>query len=273
MSAIQPAQIKQQAVRLAQEFSSPDVFISKLHTLLEFYANRTHRPGQFSTTPTILPSYNAPDPVLRQVLIALKPQAESKPQETLALCTRLWEAAWLETRILAARLLGQIPLSCQESILGLIDEWVTPAIDPQVLKEVLTTGLSRVRRDAQDAYFKIVERWLNAETGYRKIGLQALKQLLKDEKFENFPPVYRLLMPVITTVSDDRKHEVLPVLQSLSRRVPQEAVYFLRQSLVHAQPNPDIVLWLIKKCVPEFPEELQVKLRGTMREMDARRKW
>ena len=46
MPAIQPVRLKRQSALLVEQFNNPAAFIRSLHHLLEFYADRVHRPGQ-----------------------------------------------------------------------------------------------------------------------------------------------------------------------------------------------------------------------------------
>jgi len=54
MPAIHPARMKIQVARLGEKIRQPEVFVRELHNLLDFYADRTHRPGQFGEPPPLL---------------------------------------------------------------------------------------------------------------------------------------------------------------------------------------------------------------------------
>ena len=65
MPAIQPARLKQQAVLLAQQFDNPVAYVRSLHHLLDFYADRAHRPGQSGKPAPLTSAYRVHPPVLR----------------------------------------------------------------------------------------------------------------------------------------------------------------------------------------------------------------
>ena len=83
MPAIQLARLKIQSVRLAENFADPHTFARELRGLLDFYAERTHRPGQVGEPPPILPAYNVPPQVMRQVERELSPIAIQDPHQQL----------------------------------------------------------------------------------------------------------------------------------------------------------------------------------------------
>src|SRR5512140_3344696 len=108
MPAIDLARLKTQAARLAEKFSQPDAFIADLNKMLDIYTNRTWRTTQVIQRYSI-PTYNTPRPVLRQIELEMAALAERHPIEAVTLTKALWEAGSLESRVLAASLLGSIP--------------------------------------------------------------------------------------------------------------------------------------------------------------------
>jgi len=105
MPAIQPARLKIQAAQLAEKFTDPPAFTLGLNELLEFYADRTYRPGQASDPQPLLKAYNVPTPVLRQVSKELSKFIVANQDAALALCDALWSKPVLEFRLLAAMVL------------------------------------------------------------------------------------------------------------------------------------------------------------------------
>ncbi len=79
-----------------------------LNELLDFYTNRTIRTTQVVQRLSA-PTYHTPRPVLRQIESELAMLAENDPGEAVDLVKVLWKANSLESRLLAAYLLGSIP--------------------------------------------------------------------------------------------------------------------------------------------------------------------
>ena len=109
MPAIQPARLRQLSAELVNAFGSPPAFVRELHGLLDFYADRTRRPGQAGAPPPLIHTYRTPAPVIRQVIQDLTPLVADDPQNALVLADALWEEENLECRLLGIEILGMIP--------------------------------------------------------------------------------------------------------------------------------------------------------------------
>jgi hypothetical protein len=107
MPAIDLARLKQQTARLADLFDQPSEFLREHREVLDHYVNRTLR-SQGVAPSSVLPTYRTPTVVLRQIETELGPLAEKRPIPALELADALWDEGWLETRLLAAFLLGRI---------------------------------------------------------------------------------------------------------------------------------------------------------------------
>ena len=124
MPAIQPVRLKRQSALLVEQFNNPAAFIRSLHHLLDFYADRVHRPGQAGEPSPLIQAYRVKPPILRQILMDLEPLAKEKPDQALELCDQLWEQPYLEFRHLSASILGVIPLSSSAAILERVRGWI-----------------------------------------------------------------------------------------------------------------------------------------------------
>src|SRR5258706_14991928 len=106
--AIDIARLKIQAAVLVEKFDQPAVFLKVLHEILDHYADRTMRIGVVASPVSVLPAYRAPQAVLRQIEMELAPLAGAFPEQAMALTDALWKDGYLETRLLAAILLGRV---------------------------------------------------------------------------------------------------------------------------------------------------------------------
>jgi hypothetical protein len=71
----------------------------------------------------MLPSYRTPEPVLRQIEIELTPLVEKNALSGIALCDALWNESFYEYKMLAARIIGKIPVEYSEEALIRIQSW------------------------------------------------------------------------------------------------------------------------------------------------------
>lgn len=266
MPAILPARLRQQAALLAEQFEQPDAFIRSLHHLLDFYADRTHRPGQAGEPPPLLSAYNVRPPVIRQVLQELVQLAPENPEAALNLCDALWNQPYLELRLLAAGLLGQLPVDPPEPVLERVQAWVKQGTEARLKTVLFDQGLARLRKEDPNLVLQRAEEWLSSADPFdQQLGLQAMLPLVSDPAYQNLPVFFRLIYTLVRSIPPGLRPDLLDVLAALARRSPQETAYFLRQTLLTLQ-SPDTA-WLIRRSLPAFPLNTQESLRRALREI------
>jgi hypothetical protein len=266
--AIQPARLRHQAALLAEQFSDPPAYIRSLHYVLDFYSDRARRPGKTGKPGPLLTAYNVRPPVLRMLLQELVPQAEQDVAGGLALCDALWAEPYLECRLLAGMLLGQIPLQPPEAITDRLQGWITTNLEFFLIEALLSNGVERLHRQQPQVLIHMIEGWLHStKTFHQQLGLRALLPLIRDPAFENLPVFFRLIQQLCQAAPAALRPDLLDVLAALARRSPQETAYFLRQTLIF--PDSPDTPWLIRQSLSQFPPEMQSSLRQAMREADA----
>ncbi len=266
MPAIQLARLKIQSANLAKSFADPQAFVGGLHELLDFYADRTRRPGQAGEPPPLLFAYNVPVQVLRQILRELSPYTADNNQAGLTLCDALWAEPYFEFRLLAASLLGEIKPSVPDAHLERVDKWTTSQTEDRLMNVLVKDGLNPLRHNYPDQYLKQVEIWLQSvEIHSQKLGLRALTTLIATQDFENLPALYRILAPQVRTAPAQLKPDLLDTIKALAQRFPNEAAFFLRQNLAIKTDNLGTA-WLIRNSLRYFPEDTQISLKAALRQ-------
>jgi hypothetical protein len=264
MPAIQPDLLKKQTAALAESLPNPAAFISQLHDLLDFYADRTRRPGQAGTPPPLLHSYRAPQQVLRQILQAIQPLCVADFAAAGVLADSLWLEQNLECRLLAIEILAWIPPTPPEEIEKRIITWAQRENEEQLLQVLLVNGISRLRQEAEDHFLQLVKNWLKSDDlEIQKLALRSLPPLIKNPGYTNLPHLFQLLNPVIQRGATETRPFLLDVVHALAERSPQETAYFLRQGLPGGQGS--ISALLIRKTLHLFPKETQDNLRIALR--------
>jgi hypothetical protein len=266
MPAIQVARLKIQSAELATRFDNPAAFVRGLHELLDFYADRTRKPGQAGKPPPLIKPYNVPRPVLRQIKTDLSPYVAMDGESALALCDALWAEPYLEFRLLAADILGSVPADSPDEILERINLWAKPGIEDRLLNALVKEGLTEVSKRDPERYLSQLEEWLTAEEDLpRRTGLKAISMMLADRDFENLPKIFRLLAPLVRKSPSQLRPDLLDVMYALAKRSPNEAAFFLRQNL-SVMVDDDGTAWLIRNSARYFPEEVRVSLKTALRE-------
>jgi hypothetical protein len=264
MPAVQLTRLKMQSALLADSFSRPDAFVKGLRAMLEFYANRSHRPGQSGAPHPLLASYNVPPPVLKQIALELGSYITANPEGAIRLSDRLWQEENLECRLLAAQVLGRVPVSYSQPLLQQIQVFLAQEEEDQLIDALLKQSLTNTRRGATNDYLAAVHTWLmSADLRAQEMGLRALLPLIEDPDFDNLPVVYRMLTPYTRTTPPRLKPFLLQVLSLLVKRSPQESAFFLRHSL--EMPDSEDAAWLIRQLLILFPADIQSGLREAVK--------
>jgi hypothetical protein len=268
MPAIDIARLKIQAVVLVEKFDQPAVFLKGLHEILDLYADRTMRVGVVASPVSVLPAYRAPQAVLRQIEMELAPLAGAFPEQAMSLTDALWKDGFLETRLLAATLLGRIhpetPL-----LLERITAWVSRTRDRRLRTALLSVGLARLRRESPAAFLKLIAGWFDPDsTKMWSNGIHALLPLIEDGSYDNLPPVYDAVRLVIESAPAVLQNDIVALVRALYAASPVETTYFLRQTIA-ASDAPQAPL-TYRRILPALPAELQPVIMELIRQKMAR---
>jgi hypothetical protein len=267
MPAIDLARLKKQTARLVDSFDQPSVFLRELREVLEFYINRTLR-SQSVAPSSVLPTYRTPVVVLRQIEKELGSIAERQPVQALELADALWDEGWLETKLIAAFLLGRIPPQ-EERLLARLTAWTQAVRDPEVRAALLTTSLTRLRHETPELFLILVKEWLHpARQRMWSNGIQALVPLISSPDFDNLPPIFEIVEPILKASPATLQYDLQELIIVLFDASPDETTFFLQEILKGTRsPLPSIAL---RRMSPELPHELQTSLREILRQTKTR---
>jgi hypothetical protein len=263
MPAVQLARLKIQVDQLIWQFTRPQDFQRALKHLLETYADWSYRPGEAIEPGSLLPAYHVAPLLLHQVEQQLTRQCQEMPAAALALADALWQDEYFEPRLLAAFILGQIPLKPVEEVSRRILTWANISADKQLQEAIFSQATLRLRRENPAAWLEIINDWLAASPLASKVmGLRALAGLLEDREFEDLPGAFNLLQPLMLTAPSRLHGDLLMVLQIIVRRSPVETTHFLRQVLLGTSSL--IPARLVRQILPSLSPELQASLRRSL---------
>jgi hypothetical protein len=264
MPAIDLARLRKQANRLADFFFVPDDFLMSLREVLEFYVNYTLRTQENIAPGSNLPTYRTPVVVMRQIEKSIGAIAAENPHYALELADLLWDEGYIETRLLAAFLLGRIPPQ-EERLLARLTAWTQQVLDPSVRGALLTTSLARMRKETPDEFLAVVSEWLHpARQRYWSNGIQALLPMITDPRFENMPPIMELTRPIIEAAPGKLQSDLISLINAFYQDSPAETDYYLREILETSQ-NPLTAITL-RRILKSLPQELQGSLRDLIRQ-------
>ena len=258
MPAIDLARLKKQTTHLAEIFDQPSDFLREHREILDFYVNRSLRSQRVAPS-SVLPTYRTPPVVLRQIETALGRVAENKPIQALELADALWDEGWLETRLLAAFLLGRIPPQ-EERLLARLTAWTQAVRDPEVRAALLTTSLTRLRNETPELFLILVKEWMHpARQRMWSNGIQAIVPLLKNPNYDNLPPIFDLVEPIVKSAPAALQFDMQELFTALYNASPDETVFFIAQILKRTK-SPLLAVSL-RRMSHDLPPALQASLR------------
>ena len=263
MPAIDLNRLRKQTSRLADFFFVPDEFIRHLHETLDFYVDRSKRKQPAIAPSANLPTYHTSNVILKQIEKEIQRPAEGYPDATLVLADRLWDEGFLETRLLAAFLLGRIPPQ-EERLLARLTAWTGQTYDLNLRANLLDHALARVRKETPDQFIELISEWLQPErTRLWSNGLQAAISAVSDPSFQNLPPLLKVIEPVVEAAPAKLQNEIEEFVLSLYKASPTETIYFLRRVLTNSHDPMTAITF--RRIASSFPSKLKEGIQEFIR--------
>jgi hypothetical protein len=264
MPAVELLKLRAQIRALAAKFSEPQAFCIALKNFLDLYSNRAYRPGMAVKPQPLLPSYRVSPLIMRELELELVKLSQAQPEQSLQTAEVLWQDGYIETRQIASTLLGTVPKGYEQAVIEKLRAWSDPAENFRILDTLYQNSTISLRQNVSLVPLSLAEEWMaSSDMQVQALGLRLLIPLVQDNRFENLPPVFRLLGPFVQNVLGPLQADIQSLLEALIRRSPAETAYFLRQALPAASgPN---TARMIRRCLPLFDPEQQGILRAAIR--------
>jgi hypothetical protein len=264
MPAVELTRLRTQIQELVKQFGDPATFQIALRDLLDKHANRAYRAGQAVQAQPLLPSYRVAPLVMRQLELELGKTCQLHPMQALNALAVLWQDPYLEPRLLATTLIGTIPAVHAQAVMQVIRNWAQPTQNYRILQALFQNGTITLRRESPELLLELLEESIShSGTEFKVMGVRALLAVIEDEAFENLPPVFRMISPLVQNIPPALHTDVQATVAALIKRAPTETAYFLLQVLT-LSTGPGTAR-LIRRCLPSFTPEQQVSLRASLR--------
>ena len=129
---------------------------------------------------------------------------------------------------------------------------------------LLTHSLARLRKETPEDFLALVTEWLYPHREqFWSNGLQALLPLVKNPAFENLPPIFTLIEPVIEAAPTTLQKDIQNIILALYKDAPTETSYFLK-NLIKKSENPKTRI-LLRRILPALPPPLQENLQKELK--------
>ncbi len=245
---------------VAHKFGEPRDFIVALRSLFEDYADLTFRINSMRRPSVVLPEYHLSPVILRTLEKELGRYCEDNPLASLDVIDLLWKEPRREPRILAAALLGKIPLSHSQAVITRLLSWSAVTEEYALAKTIVGSASLNLRTEAPEEWIGVLSNWLNSRSDIEiSLGLTGLIPLIQDRSFVDIPRVFDLLTPHLDRIDPHELTTLQSIIESLARRTPKETVFVLKQ--IAGNSRDANLFRLLRRCLPEFPEEQRISLR------------
>jgi len=264
MPTVQLARLHQEAAQLSTHFAKPNEYLHALENLLESYSVPVHRQGRVRGMRPVLFSYEVPPPVLKQLHLEMALQASQQPSEALALADALWTRRFIETRLLAARLLGVVPISDPVEITSRLEGWAEENREEVLAPELWVYGALYICAQFPDEVISFVARLLASKQIRKQVlGLGTLQTLLSNNRYDNLPLLFNQLNDISKDPAKKLRPHLADLLASLAQRTPKETVYFLQQRL--AESPSEGTNWVARQVLKSLPDDGREQLRQALK--------
>lgn len=269
MPTIQLGRLQQEAAQLSEHFNDPAGYVKELERLLETYSSHVHRQGRIKGLRPVLFSFEVPQPVLKRLELEMALQGRELPEAALAVADALWARRSIETRQLAARLLGATPFASAGELARRLEAWALENREESLAPELhRRAALHLVQNFAEDALTFAARLLTNPELRLQVLGLGILQTLLAEDAFTNLPAMFGLL----NEISQDPPRKLRPyladLLGELAERSPKETAYFMQQRL--AESPSEGTGWVARQVLRRLPEDRQETLREALGSSDSK---
>lgn len=225
MPAIDPDRLARQVSKAVEAAGDPIELRRQALDLMEFYADRTRRPGASTQVDDVPPSFGVPRPVMRALTSELVRAVAGRPERALAAAEALWRADQRETRVLAAALVGT--LDDRRAPIWVADH-ASLTGDNLVLGEMAGRGLAGWRRADPLGFIDSLMNWLDSSNRpTQHLALLAIVAAAGDARFHQLPRLFPLLSGRSGSFRGEVRKAYAASIRALARRSPPETSYFL----------------------------------------------
>jgi hypothetical protein len=187
-------------------------------------------------------------------------QAEDSPDQALRVADGLWAKRNIETRQLAARLLGAIDGHVDE-ITHRLEAWALENYEPLLAPELTHEGTRQLAAKYPEELVAFAGRLLaHKELRLQALAVGALSSLLSDTRYANLPAIFELLAAPTAEASRGLRPELAALLGQMAERSPQETEFFLKKAL--GGTTSQGTAWVARQVMKSLPEDNRERLRN-----------
>lgn len=255
MPAVDPRRLEMQIERIFQHYEEPDRFLKETLDFLDFYADRTHRPGTATEVDDVVRAFHVPGPVLRSLQQAVETHARGSWEENEPVVWALWQAGYRETMLMAS---SALRVQSEAAVAQWAESRAEECDDRVVMEHLARSGLEGWRRRSESAFLGAVSGWLQGKVAQQKLALYALEGAVEDPSFSSLPDLFPMLRGWTKDIRGARRKLYEGLLTSLARRSPKETAHFLLEAIASGERGAKSLARALMQALPP-PQQLLIE--------------
>jgi 3-methyladenine DNA glycosylase AlkD len=256
--------LRARAAAIAEKFSDPPALLAAVHSLLEDYADRSHRASPKLTDSSPQNTLKTPMPVVRAVITALRQRVKAQPQAALAVVEGLWAAGTREERRVAAGLLGFAAPLVPAEALASVERSLATIESGETAEALAHYGFAPLLLADPATHLRNIERWVTQPQKWaRCFGLAALSVLAKHKTWDDVPSALDVINSVMGDAEPEVRKAAAVALSDLIPKSTAEVSRFLREQA--ARPNHNTHL-IVRAVMLKLGPDDQAEIIKVMRE-------
>lgn len=241
-----------QLERIFSHYEQPEIFLKDTLDLLEFYADRTRRPGAATGVDDVVRAFHVPGPVLHSLLRGVERFAQGTWEQNEEVVQALWQAGYRETMLMATTAMR---VQTEEIVVQWVEAYALECEDRVVLEHLAKFGLEGWRRYSEGPFLDTVSRWLGSKPHLQTLALYALQAAVGDPAFSRLPELFPLLEDWGNLRSARRK-VFEQLMTGLAQRSPKETTHFLLDAVERDVKGARKLARTLKGALPPPQQQL-----------------
>lgn len=260
MPAVSIEQLQNHLELLRSAFNSPQIFVSELKDVLELYSDRTFRRGEKSEQDVRVPRYYIPILLQKQLELEFQRLAEIRLKNAIDNASLLWKEKYYEPKLLAACILGALPVQAHSETLTILNHWLNSRLEIDFLSEILERAGRSLRSNNSSAWFQQIQDWQKQDsTRLKARAILALRITAEDEHFTDLPMLLHQAETLFNNPPGTLIPDLLGLYQLLVRRFPDEMVVYTRELMADLRDANKTRF--LRKAITFFDEPTVINLR------------
>jgi hypothetical protein len=247
--------MEMQIERIFQYYEEPERLLKETLDFLDFYADRTHRPGTATELDDVVSAFHVPGPVLRSLTQAVEIRACGSWEQNESVALALWQAGYRETMLMASSVLR---VQSEDAVAQWVESRTGECDDRVVMEHLAKYGLEGWRRRSEAAFLGAVSVWLQGKASQQTLALYALEGAVEDPSFSSLPNVFPMLGGWTSGIRGARRKLYEGLLTSLARRSPKETTHFLLDAIASGERGVKSLARTLVDALPP-PQQLLIE--------------